>query len=76
MKKTSIDLPSVSTPVVDEESIKYGVRKGVILEKGVAVTYEKMVEWEDHLREKFQFYTAYPDRFEKSRLSVIDRKNP
>lgn len=76
MKKTSIDLPSVSTPNIEEEVIKHGVRKGVILEKGVAVTYEKMVEWEDHLREKFQFYTAYPDRFEKSRLSVIDRKNP
>ncbi len=63
MKKTSIDLPSVSTPNIEEEVVKHGMRDGIILEKGVAVTYDKMLEWEDNLRKKFHFYATFPDLF-------------
>lgn len=65
-------LPSIDVIVKPEDSGKFGVRNNVILEKGVVVTQEKMIAWEDNLRKKFEYYTTYPDLFVDEILTPID----
>ena len=67
-----LQLPSIDVIVKPEDSNKFGIRDGVILEKGVVVTQEKMIAWEENLRNKFEYYTAYPDRFVDEVLTPVD----
>lgn len=64
-------LPNI-TAVKKEEAKKFGLRMGTIIEKGVAVTEQKILEWEGKLKEKFQYYCAYPDKFVDEVLTPTD----
>lgn len=57
-------LPNINNLESEKDLIvKYGMRKGTLLEKSVSVSREKMLEWEEPLRKKFWYYTTYPDLF-------------
>lgn len=56
-------LPLISTMPIDNRSRAYGMRHGVMVEKGVIVTEEKMVGCKEIFKRKMEYYTAYPDMF-------------
>ena len=43
--------------------LQIGTNRGTPVEKGVILNEDYLIEIEDKLREKFEFYTAYPDIF-------------
>lgn len=57
----SVRLPFIKDRSAPEKKIEYAVRHGTIIEKGVALTEEKLISMEKQLRKKWEFYTAYPD---------------
>lgn len=67
-----MNLPNINSVIRKDEVKKYGMRDGTIIEKSVAVSEEKMIEWEAHLKEKFEYYCAYPDRFVDEVLTPTD----
>lgn len=71
---TSELLPGIETLPRRRERDVYGIRENTIVEKGVAVTQEKMEAWEKHLQRKFNFYSTYPDRFVDEILNPVDSK--
>ena len=66
-------LPNINNLESEKDLIvKYGMRKGTLLEKSVSVSREKMLEWEEPLRKKFWYYTTYPDLFLEEVLIPTD----
>ena len=54
-------LPFLRTHLPPEKEIQYATRHGTVIEKGVSLTEQKLVEVESFLKDKMAFYTAYPD---------------
>lgn len=58
-----VKLPGVNNTIGIEERNKFGMRKGLPVEKGVVISPRELTEKKDLLLPKLRYYTVYPDMF-------------